>query len=70
MALVLSGCSGQAERETDTGSLTCIGYCDLKIDRSESEIKAEADGSYYERSGTGGLGKTESINAPKEREKD
>jgi hypothetical protein len=67
MAIMLSGCAGQAEHEKDTGTLRCIGYCDLSIDRSESVIQAEADGSYYEHSGTGGLGK---IGKVKEKKKE
>jgi hypothetical protein len=66
MALVLSGCAGKAGHETDTGSLRCIGYCELDIDRSESVIESKPDGSYYELAGSKGLGATQKKKEEKE----
>jgi len=41
--LVIAGCSAIGERET--GTLRCVGACELIIDRSESTVTVEPDGT-------------------------
>lgn len=60
--MTLKGCAGSGADSRDTGSLRCVGYCDLEIDRSDTTVRVEADGARVETRKHGGLSKeTESV---------
>lgn len=57
--LWLSACTGTGGEKKESGSLICLGYCDLKIDNTDTEVEVRADGARIERHKRSGLKRTD-----------
>jgi hypothetical protein len=60
-----SGCQTAIEESASTGSLRCVGYCELDIDKSDREIETSADGTVTETTKNHGITSDKQKNSDK-----
>ena len=55
IVLVLSGCTASGEQTHQTGSMECVGYCALTVNRTSTEVVTEPDGTVTKSSSSDGI---------------
>ena len=55
LALVIAGCAADGDIHKETGSLECVGYCSLVVDKSKESVSVNSSGTKTETRDGGGL---------------